>query len=238
MKRRFVESVSPEIESLLVSERELGPEANEFRARVVARARAALPRRPRAYLENDRSTSRPRRVSMVVAAAAGFMLVALCAAAFHAGYQARVRGSAPPLPTLTTEPRAAAPQPPAALPAKSREAIVAVTSSPVRSSKAKGTAPARTAADSEPYPIELRLLQPVQQAVLRRDFASALAGIAEHQRRFPSGQLVEEREALRVKSLFGLGHTTEAQRARAAFRERFPRSVSLRGIDGMPETSP
>ncbi len=76
--------------------------------------------------------------------------------------------------------------------------------------------------------MELRVLQPAQQAVNRQDYASALGAIAEHQRRFPSGRLAEEREALRVKALLGLGRTAEAERAGVAFGERFPQSA-LRG---------
>ena len=73
--------------------------------------------------------------------------------------------------------------------------------------------------------MELRVLRPAQQAVARQDFATALAAIAEHQRRFPSGRLAEEREALRVKALLGLGRDADAQQAGATFRKRFPRSA-------------
>ena len=61
----------------------------------------------------------------------------------------------------------------------------------------------------------------------------ALAAIAEHQRRFPSGQLAEEREALRVKALLGLGRMSEAQSAGATFRERFSSSALRERIDEM-----
>jgi hypothetical protein len=62
-------------------------------------------------------------------------------------------------------------------------------------------------------------------AVARGDYAAALTPIAEHARRFRDGRLAEEREALRVKTLVGLGRTEEAQRAASAFQARFPRSV-------------
>jgi hypothetical protein len=45
--------------------------------------------------------------------------------------------------------------------------------------------------------------------------------------------LSEEREALRVKALLGLGRTAEAQRAGAAFRASFPRSALLGRIEEM-----
>ena len=51
-----------------------------------------------------------------------------------------------------------------------------------------------------------------------------------------TGGLVEEREALRVKSLAGLGRHEEAQRAAAAFHARFPHSVFLSTFERMKET--
>src|SRR6185312_6523429 len=54
---------------------------------------------------------------------------------------------------------------------------------------------------------ELRLLRAARAAVARRDFAGALAPIGEHTRKFKNGRLAEEREALRVKALSGLGRT-------------------------------
>jgi hypothetical protein len=64
---------------------------------------------------------------------------------------------------------------------------------------------------------ELRLLRQARAAVAREDYAAALPPIADHVRRFRDGRLVEEREALRVKALAGLGRTDDAQRAAAAF---------------------
>jgi hypothetical protein len=98
---------------------------------------------------------------------------------------------------------------------------------------AKHESPARPApavsphTGNERYALELKVLQPARAAVARDDFSSALAAIAEHERRFPDGQLAEEREALRVQALSGLQRTEEASRAAAAFRERFPGSVLL-----------
>ena len=77
---------------------------------------------------------------------------------------------------------------------------------------------------------ELRLLREARAAVAREDFAAALPPIAEHARRFKNGRLVEEREALRVKALGGLGRTAEARHAAAAFQARFPHSVLLPAV--------
>jgi hypothetical protein len=75
-------------------------------------------------------------------------------------------------------------------------------------------------------------------AVARGDFAGALSPINEHTRRFKNGRLVEEREALRVKVLVGLGRSEEARHAAAAFRRRFPLSVLLPAVGQMPVSRP
>jgi len=76
-----------------------------------------------------------------------------------------------------------------------------------------------------PSPDELLLLQGARAAVAASDFATARTALQEHARRFPSGQLTEEREALRVKTLIGLGRPQEARQAARAFEARFPGSV-------------
>jgi hypothetical protein len=73
-------------------------------------------------------------------------------------------------------------------------------------------------------------------AVARKDFASAIRLLEEHARRFGTGQLAEEREALRVRALAGLGRDTDARRAAADFEERFPRSPLLSTVEQMPDS--
>ena len=85
---------------------------------------------------------------------------------------------------------------------------------------------------------ELRLLRQARAAVAREDYASALRPIAEHAHRFKDGRLAEEREALRVKALAGLGRTDDARRAATAFRARFPRSVLLSAVNKMSPSEP
>jgi hypothetical protein len=68
--------------------------------------------------------------------------------------------------------------------------------------------------------------------VLREDYAAALPPLAEHARKFRHGRLAEEREALRVKALAGLGRDRAAERAAAAFEARFPRSPLVSAVNG------
>lgn len=118
-------------------------------------------------------------------------------------------------------------EPPAALTAPSAVAPIVPKPAPERSSRA--TAP------PESYAAELSLLRRAHTAYAARDFSGALGFVAEHARRFPNGRLAEEREALRVRSLASSGRTTEAQRAAAAFANRFPRSVLLPRIQKLGE---
>jgi hypothetical protein len=87
--------------------------------------------------------------------------------------------------------------------------------------------PAHGATPQESYAVELGLLRRAQVAYASSDFSSALVLVAEHARRFPTGRLAEEREALRVRSLVGSGRLDDARRAVAGFAARFPRSVLL-----------
>jgi len=91
---------------------------------------------------------------------------------------------------------------------------------------------------SEGYAQELAVLQPARSAIVRGDFAAALQAVSEHSRLFPAGLLGEERDALRVRALSGLHRSEEANRAVAAFRRRYPRSVFLKPIDQQVKVSP
>ncbi len=231
MTRAPIDRRVPPIASLLAAERCFAAEPAEVRHRAVERARAALPRCPPTALPSWAPRRQRARVAELCAAA--LLLSAFGAMGYLAGYHAPRHGAAPSAAapalastivvlTVTRPPLGAPSTTPAA---SAPPAIVA----PARPSAAKpAPLPAR-----EAYARELLWLQPARQAVARRDFAAALAAIAEHQRRFPTGQLAEEREALRVKALLGAGRAAEAQRAGDDFRERFPRSALGDSIDTM-----
>jgi outer membrane protein assembly factor BamD (BamD/ComL family) len=62
-------------------------------------------------------------------------------------------------------------------------------------------------------------------ALARGDSGAAYKAMLEHERRFPQGKLAEERDAIRIQALVGLGQP-EAARLRAdAFRKRYPESL-------------
>jgi hypothetical protein len=234
MKHEHLQPIPQEIEAFLAVERELVPEPDEIRRREVERARASL--RLNLWLGDPRGTANSRRVTFRWAMAAMVTLSALSAAAFFAGYGFRGHSSA----ALSSAPVAAPADASPALPVTPLVSDAVTPAEPSliepRSAKPKPAGSAKSASESEIYAIEVQVLQPARQAVARQDFASALAAIAAHQRRFPSGKLTEEREAMRVKALLGLGRIAEAQSAGSAFRVRFPRSALLRRIDVMLES--
>lgn len=132
----------------------------------------------------------------------------------------RPRASVAPV-VPTAEPRAEAPLDafPSAVAPQPRPRVVA----PPPSASADAGVPSR----ARQYAIELALLEPARSGVARGDFAGALAAVQRHRLEFPGGQLAEERSALQVRALYGLGKLAEAEAAAAAFRQRYPRSALL-----------
>ena len=208
-----------EIEQMVERGRTVRPLPDVVRARALARARATI-----AAAEPSTRVVMPAagargRVGRIAAAASLTLLLgaAGAVAALRAGALDRFR-SAPASPS----------NPPAVTPVR----IAPVPSEPP--SRAAPELPAtvkphasRTASAQESYAAELRLLHRAQVAFAGEDFSAALMLVAEHARRFPSGRLAEEREALRIRSLAASGRSEDARRATAAFAARFPRSVLL-----------
>jgi hypothetical protein len=220
-----VPPLSDEVRRLLQIEKGALPESDEVRARVIARAAIAF---RDVGVAPARSLFR-RRVTLLAAAALG-VLVALGALAAYRWAEAGsgdtdtsgVSTGIASVPASVS--RAAAPAP-SALPARAVEP-------PAGSSKVpEPSAAARRPSPDETYALELALLQRARAAVAKGDDAKALDAIVEHQRRFSAGRLREEREALRVKALAGLGRKDEARRAAERFKAEFPRSVLSPGIE-------
>jgi len=240
-------SPSVQIEALLAIERVLIPEPSVVCSRVVRRARASVP----SILYEQRaveSSGRSRRLAMGKVGIAALVLTTLCSAAFYAGYRVKNSREVAPAspragtgavitrPSLRAAPETVAPSVssiPSCAPAASSADPEPAPRAP-RPTKASPVAAARS--ESDIYAMELRVLQPAQQAVARHDYTAALASIADHRRQFPAGRLAEEREALRVKALLGLGRSAEAQYAGMAFQERFPQSALHGRMDEMLES--
>ena len=100
------------------------------------------------------------------------------------------------------------------------------------SGSSKATTKGSTAEDAE---AERLLLETARVALRRGDREGALSLLEQHKRRFPHGQLREERDGLTVSALSQLGRSDEAAKAAARFRKDYP--MSLQGA-GMPSAIP
>jgi hypothetical protein len=206
-----------DVQALLESERGIPAVPTDLRSRAVRRARRAV--------VEGRAVSivavRPARLRWAIAAASVLVLGALATAAIERRPRqvlSTIPDAAPSPSAIATSPRIAAPEPDLTSfepPPRSR------AGRPVR----------RVFTQAEEYARELRLLQPAREALARDDFDSALAATAAHERRFPHGQLVEEREALRIVALAGAQRGADARIAAAAFHQRFPSSLLQKRVD-------
>jgi len=216
--------------------------APEVRDRVIASARAviasggAVPAaRPPVPVAATRSFGRGRS-AVRVALAASFAV-----AAGAVGAAAALQARRDPTPPALAQPQSvvAAPRVPARSAGRAwadgpTEEAPAAPAASVMSGKP--TRPRRVMARVDPFAAELDLLQHAHAAYTRRDFSTALTLLSEHARRFPKGNLAEQREALRMRSLAGAGRGADAHRAAADFAHRFPRSVLLPRIEDGPES--
>jgi hypothetical protein len=207
------EALSPSTRAFLDRERVVTPVPTTRRARALGRARAAVAQRPE---------TRPlTRGSLTIRWAAGLLCLATVAGG-AAAYEIAVRAQ------LATPPGAAPP------PTAHEQSVFGPgTDSPVELRDVP--APVRSSARSAPAREEMRLLERARAAAAREDYAAAIAPLDEHARRFPEGWLAEEREALRVEALAGLGRTSEARRAASTFEARFPRSPLLPAVSQISE---
>ncbi|MCR9161057.1 MAG: hypothetical protein ACE37F_11520 [Nannocystaceae bacterium] len=117
-----------------------------------------------------------------------------------------------PAPALAPPPPA--PAPPAQQPAKE-----------VRAASKAADPPASDLAE------ETRLLALARASLRAGSAAKALVPLAEHARRFPRGQLAEDRMVLRAQALCESGERSAGRKAAAALRKAFPGSSHLPRVD-------
>lgn len=83
---------------------------------------------------------------------------------------------------------------------------------------------------------EQALIDVARQAFVRDHPLDALAAAERHQAEFPSGQLAEERDALRVLALIKAGRHDEGARRASEFLRRYPRSVLAPAVSSALES--
>jgi hypothetical protein len=128
------------------------------------------------------------------------------------------------------QPRAAEPAQPSRVAAPSGAGASGAAATQPRRERATvdPKAHASAAADGDPAQ-ELALLKRAKSHA-RSAPQRALALLAEHERRFARGTLVEEREVIAVEALLAAGERAQAERRAAAFLERFPDSAHARRV--------
>ncbi len=215
------DKLSPEVRALLDQERDIPEQPAATRARAIARARAAI----EAGIAAPPVPGGSSRAALTMRWAAAVAVASVASAAVAFGVHAHFAREDDPAPARLAR-VVTAPKPPAP----------AAISAPIDEAPPSHVPPPPRLSPADAVRAELLLLRPARAAVARGDFAAALPPIAEHARRFRDGRLAEEREALRVKALVGLGRADEARRAAAAFRAHFPHSVLLPAVGQMSST--
>ncbi len=122
---------------------------------------------------------------------------------------------------------------PAPAPARvASERVVPRAPLPTRASEPSSTASALgpRAPAEDPVLAEMRLLAQARAAIARHDGTAAMALLDEHARRFPTGELREERLANRVAALCALGEPERAHTEATAFFTSYPGSVHSSGV--------
>jgi hypothetical protein len=211
----------PDLRSLLDLERPIAVLPAAARARALSRARAAL-----AAGVATRAIPSGAPPAVRWAAAVGLACMATVASG-AAAYRLGVRAGPRAVPVADSPPG----ESPAPHWSAGDEPLLDLLAAPVRA-----TTPARSGPGA--VRMELRLLEQARLAIAREDFVRAIELLAEHVRRFRTGHLAEEREALRVKALAGLGRRDEARRAAVVFGARFPRSPLCSTVSQMPDSVP
>lgn len=229
-----LDPLSAETRALLAHEQSFPSESAELRSRVLNRARAAL-------LAGSKPASPSFWRTRAVLLAAALLVTTFAAAAVIGWFGSRSSSNVPAsVPSDARTPRgavAARAQAPAAPAPLVDSAQGAETHGAALESK-KASSSARRPSLADTYALELAILRRARAAVASENFAAALDAVGEHQRRFPDGNLREERDALRVKALSGIGKSDEARAAAERFRERFPESVLAPRLEGTVRPPP
>jgi hypothetical protein len=240
-----------ELEALLDSERQAPPAPTAARARVRTRLYASLGLLGAGSASAAALSGAPKLVWKALAAKISVGLVA--AVSIGVGLHAIWSGPAPlspnVLPPVVAQPAGPPPEPAApVLPAPAITAPVTVPApavvpapaadraphpSPVATKGARRAHPAANGAlfDGGDLAGERALLEEGRAALRRGDAPTALGLLGQHAQKFPRGQLIEEREGLRIRALAADGQEAEAKARAAAFKTRFPHSIFLPAVE-------
>jgi hypothetical protein len=109
---------------------------------------------------------------------------------------------------------------------------------PARPAPRHRTASAKSAGSIDSLAAERTILDGARAALIHHDAPGALRALRSHARSFPRGQLLEERESMRVQALALAYDDDGARAAGEKFRRHFPRSMFLPAVEQALEASP
>jgi hypothetical protein len=211
------DTLSEDARDLLASERRAPAATEGARSRVAARLAVSVTAVPLAV------PSRSVGWGPAHAAAIGAAFVLGAAVGVGAALALRPPGRAESPASAPIEASAAAPsapRSPLAPPVANEPAITA----------APPAVPSREAPVDRSIGAEQKLLDPARVALGRGDGAAALGAATAHGRRFPQGQLSEEREAILIQALVLLGRGPEARARADRFVRTYPNSALMPAI--------
>ncbi len=244
------ERLSGELDELLRAERDIEAPAPEQRARLLARlgplvvpgaigvgvgaaaAGASSGAETAATGKAAGALGAGLKAKLVVAAIAG-AVGAIGGAATHAALTAPENAPAPAgTPSARAVPPAPVTIPSAPPPEELPSPELALPSVPP-----SAAAPSRPSATSAAnLRAERLLLERATTALMRGDDASALTALREHARKFPRGELAEEREVLLVRTLRAAGQDDAANQRAKDFKRQFPSSLQQGTLDEKPSS--
>jgi hypothetical protein len=145
---------------------------------------------------------------------------------------ARIAGSADPArPVPAVNPRLSPALERTEATAGSGAATPLLAPSGVMSPKLETSAPAPARSDPGAGRADEFALLGRAQAALESDAGRALALTSDHERKFPSGALLQEREVIAIDALLRLGRRAQALARAEHFNRRFPASVHRRRVE-------
>lgn len=120
----------------------------------------------------------------------------------------------------------------------------APASSPALPSRASASPPApsalivKTGADAAAPPSESELMKRAHSALRSGSPHRAMSWLDQHQKHYPGGVLMQEREVVAIESLMMMGRRAEAQRRGEMFLRRFGASTHARRVRAILGTTP
>jgi TolA-binding protein len=171
------------------------------------------------------------KVKLLIAAIAG-AVGAIGGATTHAALtRAREKGTAAASVSAIgrSEPPAPVRSEPSPQPSEVTDAPAEATPSTSAPTRAAGNGPATLLN-------ERLLLERASAALMRGDSSAALQALREHARRFPRGELAEERQVLMIRALRAAGQDEAAEKVSKDFKSKFPSSLDQGTIEETPSS--